>query len=369
MIKRDKYLDLLIAKKWNGMIKVVTGIRRCGKSYLLFNIFKSYLLNSGVKEDEIIEVALDSVEFEELCDRKKLYEYIKSKVIDNRKYYLLLDEIQLVDGFEFLLNGLLRVSNIDCYVTGSNSKFLSSDIITEFRGRGDEIRIHPLSFKEFYSVYQGDKSKAYDEYSLYGGMPELIKRKTHEEKSTYLNYLINNVYLKDIVERNNLKNDTKVLGELLDILSSSIGSLTNPPKLEKAYNSLAHIDISRITISNYLDAFVDSFLISKVQRYNIKGKAYIDSPFKYYFEDIGLRNARINFRQNEPTHIMENILYNELIIRGYSVDIGIVEVNYKDENNKSYRKQYEIDFVCYKGNSKYYIQSAYAITDKEKVIT
>ena len=369
MIKRDKYLDLLIAKKWNGMIKVVTGIRRCGKSYLLFNIFKSHLLNSGVKEDQIIEVALDSVEFEELCDRKKLYEYIKSKVIDNRKYYLLLDEIQLVDGFEFLLNGLLRVSNIDCYVTGSNSKFLSSDIITEFRGRGDEIRIHPLSFKEFYSVYQGDKSKAYDEYSLYGGMPELIKRKTHEEKSTYLNYLINNVYLKDIVERNNLKNDTKVLGELLDILSSSIGSLTNPPKLEKAYNSLAHIDISRITISNYLDAFVDSFLISKVQRYNIKGKAYIDSPFKYYFEDIGLRNARINFRQNEPIHIMENIIYNELIIRGYSVDIGIVEVNYKDENNKSYRKQYEIDFVCYKGNSKYYIQSACAITDKEKVIT
>ena len=369
MIKRDKYLDLLIAKKWNVMIKVVTGIRRCGKSYLLFNIFKSYLLNSGVKEDEIIEVALDSVEFEELCDRKKLYEYIKSKVINNRKYYLLLDEIQLVDGFEFLLNGLLRVSNIDCYVTGSNSKFLSSDIITEFRGRGDEIRIHPLSFKEFYSVYQGDKSKAYDEYSLYGGMPELIKRKTHEEKSTYLNYLINNVYLKDIVERNNSKNNTKVLGELLDILFSSIGSLTNPPKLEKAYNSLAHIDISRITISNYLDAFVDSFLISKVQRYNIKGKAYIDSPFKYYFEDIGLRNARINFMQNEPTHIMENIIYNELIIRGYSVDIGIVEVNYKDENNKSYRKQYEIDFVCYKGNSKYYIQSAYAITDKEKVIT
>ena len=369
MIKRDKYLDLLIAKKWNVMIKVVTGIRRCGKSYLLFNIFKSYLLNSGVKEDEIIEVALDSVEFEELCDRKKLYEYIKSKVINNRKYYLLLDEMQLVDGFEFLLNGLLRVSNIDCYVTGSNSKFLSSDIITEFRGRGDEIRIHPLSFKEFYSVYQGDKSKAYDEYSLYGGMPELIKRKTHEEKSTYLNYLINNVYLKDIVERNNLKNNTKVLGELLDILFSSIGSLTNPPKLEKAYNSLAHIDISRITISNYLDAFVDSFLISKVQRYNIKGKAYIDSPFKYYFEDIGLRNARINFMQNEPTHIMENIIYNELIIRGYSVDIGIVEVNYKDENNKSYRKQYEIDFVCYKGNSKYYIQSAYAITDKEKVIT
>ena len=369
MIERNFYLQQIISKMWDGNIKVITGIRRCGKSYLLFNIFKSYLLNSGVKEDEIIEVALDSVEFEELCDRKKLYEYIKSKVIDNRKYYLLLDEIQLVDGFEFLLNGLLRVSNIDCYVTGSNSKFLSSDIITEFRGRGDEIRIHPLSFKEFYSVYQGDKSKAYDEYSLYGGMPELIKRKTHEEKSTYLNYLINNVYLKDIVERNNLKNDTKVLGELLDILSSSIGSLTNPPKLEKAYNSLAHIDISRITISNYLDAFVDSFLISKVQRYNIKGKAYIDSPFKYYFEDIGLRNARINFRQNEPTHIMENIIYNELIIRGYSVDIGIVEVNYKDENNKSYRKQYEIDFVCYKGNSKYYIQSAYAITDKEKVIT
>lgn len=367
MINRDKYLDLLIAKKWNGMIKVVTGIRRCGKSYLLFNIFKSHLLDSGVKEDQIIEVVLDSVEFEELRDRIKLNEYIKSKIIDNKKYYLLLDEIQLVDGFESLLNGLLRVSNIDCYVTGSNSKFLSSDIITEFRGRGDEIRIHPLSFKEFYSAFQGEKSKAYDEYSLYGGMPELINRKTHEEKSTYLNNLINNVYLRDIVDRNNLKNDTKVLGELLDILSSSIGSLTNPPKLEKTYNSQEHISINRITISKYLDAFVNSFLISKVQRYDIKRKAYIDSPFKYYFEDIGLRNARINFRQNGPTHTMENIIYNELILRGYSVDIGIVEVNYKDENNKSYRKQYEVDFVCYKGNSKHYIQSAYAITDKEKV--
>ncbi|MCI7220992.1 MAG: ATP-binding protein [Bacilli bacterium] len=266
-----------------------------------------------------------------------------------------------------MLNGLLRVSNIDCYVTGSNSKFLSSDIITEFRGRGDEIRIHPLSFKEFYSAFQGEKSKAYDEYSLYGGMPELINRKTHEEKSTYLNNLINNVYLRDIVDRNNLKNDTKVLGELLDILSSSIGSLTNPPKLEKTYNSQEHININRITISKYLDAFVNSFLISKVQRYDIKGKAYIDSPFKYYFEDIGLRNARINFRQNEPTHTKENIIYNELILRGYSVDIGIIKVNYKDENNKSYRKQYEVDFVCYKGNSKYYIQSAYAINDKEKV--
>jgi len=366
MINRDKYLNLLISKKWNGMVKVVTGIRRCGKSYLLFEIFKKHLLDSGIEKDQIIEVILDDIEFEELHDRRKLNDYIKAKIIDDRQYYVLLDEIQLVDGFESVLNGLLRNSNVDCYVTGSNSKFLSSDIITEFRGRGDEIRVHPLSYAEFYSAFEGDKTKAYDEYSLYGGMPALINRKLHEEKSSYLKNLVDNVYLKDIVERNNLKNDTKILGELLAVISSAIGSLTNPTKLEKVYDSIAHIKLNRLTISNYLDYFVDSFLINKVQRYDIKGKAYIESPYKYYFEDIGLRNVRINFRQNEPTHTMENIIYNELIIRGYSVDVGIVVFNFKDENNKSQRKQYEVDFICNKGNNRYYIQSAYALNNIEK---
>lgn len=366
MIPRDRYLNLLISKKWNGMVKVVTGIRRCGKSYLLFQIFKKHLVESGVQGDQIIEIALDDIEFEELRDRKILNQYIRSRISDERQYYVLLDEIQLVDGFESLLNGLLRRGNVDCYVTGSNSKFLSSDVITEFRGRGDEIRVHPLSYSEFYAAYSGDKSKAYEEYSLYGGMPALLSRKTHEEKSSYLEHLVRNVYLNDIVERNHLKNDTKILGELLDVLSSNIGSLTNPAKLEKTYNSVAHLPLSRATISKYLDAFVDSFLINKVQRYDIRGKSYIDSPFKYYFEDIGLRNARINFRQNEPTHIMENIVYNELVLRGYSVDVGIVEINYKGADKKSKRKQYEIDFVCNKGSKRYYIQSAFALPSENK---
>ena len=366
MIQRKEYLDKLISKKWNGMIKVITGIRRCGKSFLLFEIFKKHLLDSGVEDSHVIEVALDADEFEQLRDRKKLSEYIKSRIIDEGQYYILLDEIQLVDGFESLLNGLLRHQNLDCYVTGSNSRFLSSDIITEFRGRGDEVRVHPLSFKEFYDAYPGDKRNAYSEYSIYGGMPALLSMSSHESKSSYLSNLVQNVYLTDIVDRNKLKKEKAVLGELLDIISSSVGSLTNPTKLAKTYETVAHIKLSRITISGYLDCCIDAFLISKVQRYDIKGKAYIDSPYKYYFEDIGLRNARINFRQNEPTHVMENIIYNEMIVRGYSVDVGIVEVNYKDEENKSQRKQYEIDFVCNKGNSRYYIQSAYALENQEK---
>ena len=330
LIKRDNYLNKLISKKWNGMIKVITGIRRCGKSYLLFELFKNHLIDNGVEDDQIIEISLDSVEFEDLQDKRKLNDYIKSKIRNDKNYYILLDEIQLVDGFELLLNGLLKHKNLDVYVTGSNSKFLSSDIITEFRGRGDEVRVHPLSFKEFYDSYKGDKHNAYSEYSIYGGMPALVEMDSHEAKSSYLYNLVENVYLTDIIDRNDLKKDKDVLGELLDIISSAIGSFTNPTKLVNVYESVKHIKINRITISNYLDCFMDAFLISKVQRYDIKGNAYIDSPFKYYFEDVGLRNARINFRQNEPTHTMENIIYNELIIRGYSVDVGIVEVNYKD---------------------------------------
>ena len=367
MIQRNDYLNKLISKKWNGMIKVITGIRRCGKSYLLFEIFKKHLLDSGVDKKNIIEIALDADEFEQLQEKKKLGDYIRSRITEGEKHYVLLDEIQLVDGFESLLNGLLRYQNVDCYVTGSNSKFLSSDIITEFRGRGDEIRVHPLSFKEFYDTYQGDKKDAYLEYSIYGGMPALLNMQSHESKSAYLTSLFQNVYLTDIIERNNLRNNKNVLGELLDIISSSVGSLTNPTKLVGVYESVAHIKLNRKTISDYLDCFIEAFLINKVQRYDIRGKEYIDSPYKYYFEDIGLRNARINFRQNEPTHAMENIIYNELIIRGYSVDVGIVEINYKDNENKSQRKQYEIDFVCNKGNNRYYVQSAYAIETQEKI--
>ena len=367
LIKRDGYLNKLISKKWNGMIKVITGIRRCGKSYLLFELFKNHLKDNGVENDQIIEISLDSVEFEDLQDKRKLNEYIKSKIGEDKNYYILLDEIQLVDGFELLLNGLLKHNNLDVYVTGSNSKFLSSDIITEFRGRGDEVRVHPLSFKEFYDFYKGDKHNAYSEYSIYGGMPALVEMDSHEAKSSYLSNLLENVYLTDIIDRNNLKKDKDVLGELLDIISSAIGSFTNPTKLVNVYELVKHVKINRMTISYYLDCFMDAFLIRKAQRYDIKGKAYIDSPFKYYFEDIGLRNARINFRQNEPTHTMENIIYNELIIRGYSVDVGIVEVNYKDENKKSQRKQYEVDFVCNKGNARYYIQSAYALDNQDKI--
>ncbi len=367
MIKRDEYLNKLILKKWNGMIKVITGIRRCGKSYLLFKIFKNHLLESGVSENHIIEVVLDTPEAEQLRNVNKLNEHIKSKIVDKSNYYVLLDEIQLVEGFEFLLNGLLYLENVDCYVTGSNSKFLSSDIITEFRGRGDELRVHPLSFKEFYEAYNGDKHKAYDEYSLYGGLPQILNLYTHEAKTSYLLNLMNNVYLSDIIERHNLKNKKDILTDLLNIISSSIGSFTSPSKLTNVYDSLLHLKINRMTICHYLNSFSDAFLIHKVFRFDIKGNKYINSIYKYYFEDIGLRNAWLNYRQNEPTHILENIIYNELTLRGYSLDIGIVEYNYKDENKLSKRKQFEIDFIARKYNEKYYIQVAYALDDKDKI--
>lgn len=366
MIERNEYLNKLISRKWNGMVKVITGIRRCGKSYLLFEIFKKHLLDNGVPTEQIIEVSLEAEEFEELHDKKKLNEYIKARIKDEKEYYILLDEIQLVDGFESVLNSLLRIKNVDCYVTGSNSKFLSSDIITEFRGRGDEVRVHPLSFGEFSKAFKGDQRNAYSEYSLYGGLPAIVSMDSHEAKMSYLKNLVDNVYLSDVIERNKLKKEKTVLGELLNIIASSIGSLTNPSKLADTFKSVAKVSINRATLSNYLDCFIDAFLINKALRYDIRGKSYIDSPFKYYFEDIGLRNARINFRQNEPTHIMENIIYNELIARGYSVDVGVVVVNYKDENNKSQRKQLEVDFVSNKGTSRYYIQSVYSLENEEK---
>ncbi len=366
MIKRDKYLDLLIAKKWNGMIKVVTGIRRCGKSYLLFNIFKSYLLNSGVKEDEIIEVALDSVEFEELCDRKKLYEYIKSKVIDNRKYYLLLDEIQLVDGFEFLLNGLLRVSNIDCYVTGSNSKFLSSDIITEFRGRGDEIRVYPLTLSE---LYEASNIQSFDEvfkqYIVFGGMPKVYSFNTIEEKQLYLKNLVNETYLKDLIARHHLK-DSNPIQNLLLVLASNIGALNNPNKLSNTFKSDCHIDISAPTLTSYIDYMQDAFLIRNSYQYDIKGKKYLSSPYKSYFTDLGIRNALLDFRQVEETHLLENLIYNELITRGYSVDVGKVFLLEKLDNGYQ-KKSREVDFVVNKMNRRYYIQSALSLPSKEKL--
>lgn len=380
MIERNEYLQKIISKQNNGMIKIITGIRRCGKSYLLFTIYRDYLLENGVEINHIISLALDEIGNQKYRNPNELDKYVRNSIInDGKTNYVFIDEIQYVKdvdnpyveggkvGFIDVLLGLMKIPNVDVYVTGSNSKMLSSDIVTEFRGRGDEIRVHPLSFKEFYESYEGDKHKAWNEYSLYGGMPFLSAIKTHEGKSDYLKNLLEKVYISDIIERNNLKKDSAFIGELLDILASSTGSLTSPTKLSKTYKSFTNESVSINTVLSHMSCFEDSFLISKAYRYDIKGKEYIDSPLKYYFEDVGLRNARINFRQNEPTHIMENVIYNELIIRGFSVDVGIVEVNYKDEEKKSKRKQYEIDFVCNKGNNRYYIQSAYALENQEKI--
>lgn len=380
MIARDQYLKKIISKQNNGLVKIITGIRRCGKSFLLFNIYRNYLIENGVNPNHIISIELDEIINQKYRNPNELDKYIRESIINDGKVnYIFIDEIQNVKqvdnpyvegdkiGFIDVLLGLMKIPNVDVYVTGSNSKMLSKDIATEFRGRGDEIRVHPLSFKEFYDAYEGDKYSAWDEYSLYGGMPFLSTLKTHEEKRDYLKSLLDKVYITDIIERNKLKKDNVFVGELLDILSSSIGSLVSQKKLSNTYKSITNDSVSINTISNYMSYYEDAFLITKVQRYDIKGREYIDSPFKYYFEDIGLRNVRINFRQNEPTHTMENIIYNELIIRGYSVDVGIVEVNYKDEDNKSKRKQYEIDFVCNKGDHKYYIQSAFVLENQAKI--
>lgn len=361
-IERDLYLNKIINRRENGLIKIITGIRRCGKSYLLDPLFKNYLLADGVKEDHIIKLELDRVENEKYRDSKALNEYIRSLIKDKDMYYVILDEIQLVKGFEFVLNGLLYEKNIDVYVTGSNSKFLSSDIITEFRGRGDQIKVNPLSFAEFLSAFNGDKYEAWNEYVTYGGMPLILSKKNDEEKSQYLKELFEKTYIKDIVERNNIQR-IDILDGLINMLASSVGSLTNPQKIFDTFKSNGEKELSLNTINSYIADIEDSFIVNKSTRYDIKGKKYIQTPQKYYFSDIGLRNARLNFRQQEENHLMENIIYNELLIRGYNVDVGVVEVR---EEGK--RKQLEVDFVCNLGNKRYYIQSALNLDTKEKTI-
>lgn len=365
-IKRDLYLNKLIRKKHNGLIKVVTGVRRCGKSYLLFNLFHNHLLDNGVDENHMIEVALDDRSNKELRDPDNMLRYVKERITDREQYYIILDEVQLLKEFEDVLNSFLHIRNADIYVTGSNSKFLSSDVITEFRGRGDEIRVYPLSFREFVSVYDGSQDEAWDDYFNYGGLPLVLSMETVEDKVEYLTSLFQKVYLSDIVDRNKVRNKEE-LDELVDILASAIGSLTNPTKLAKTVKSVKNKSISDKTLKTYIDYLEDAFLISKAKRFDIKGKRYISSPAKYYFEDIGLRNARLNFRQVEVTHIMENIIYNELRIRGYKIDVGIVEHYETDKDGNRKKKQLEVDFVANKSSEKYYIQSAFAMSNPEKI--
>ena len=361
-IKRDVYLNKIIEKRENGLIKIITGIRRCGKSYLLDPLFKNYLLESGVKEDHIIKLDLDERKNNKFLDPDQLDQYIRDLIKDNDQYFLILDEIQKVEDFESVLNGFLHIRNLDVYVTGSNSKFLSSDIITEFRGRGDEVRIHPLSFSEFYSAFNGTKEEAWEQYIVYGGLPRILSFKNEVEKSEYLKNLFEKTYLDDIVERNNVQR-VDVLDAVVNILASSIGSLTNPNKLSNTFESSGFKDVSVNTITSYINYLQDSFLIEKATRYDVKGKKYIQTPYKFYFSDIGLRNCRLNFRQQEETHIMENIIFNELLYRGYNVDVGVVEIREGDD-----KKQVEVDFVCNQYNKRYYIQSALSLPTREKTI-
>ena len=350
----------------NGLIKVVTGIRRCGKSYLLFELFYNYLKEQGVEDNHIIKLALDDRKNKKYRDPDVLCDFVHEQIVDEKQYYILLDEVQFVSEFEDVLNSFLHIKNADTYVTGSNAKFLSKDIITEFRGRGDEIHIAPLSFKEFYSTYNGLKEEAWKEYCLYGGLPKVLEYKTDEDKVAYLKNIFEETYLTDIKDRHKIRNDAE-LNELLDILSSSVGSLTNPKKLSDTFKSVKQVSLHPDTINNYLEYFVDSYLISQSKRYDIKGKKYINTPSKYYFTDIGLRNARLNFRQFEETHIMENVIYNELKIIGFNVDVGVVDYR-KDIDGKSVRVQAEVDFVCNKADRRYYIQSAFSIPDREKML-
>ncbi|MBE5754081.1 MAG: ATP-binding protein [Clostridiales bacterium] len=365
-IKRDAYLRKLIDRQHNGLVKVITGIRRCGKSYLLFELFYKYLKEQGVDDSHIIKLALDDRKNKKYRNPDELCDYVHEQIIDDKPYYILLDEVQFVDEFEDVLNSFLHIKNADTYVTGSNAKFLSKDIITEFRGRGDEIHVSPLSFKEFYSVYDGSKEEAWKQYCLYGGLPKILEYKTDEDKVAYLKNIFEETYLTDIKERHKIRNDAE-LAELLDILSSSIGSLTNPKKLSDTFKSVKQVSLHPDTINNYLKYLVDSYLIAQSKRYDIKGKKYINTPSKYYFTDMGLRNARLNFRQYEETHIMENVIYNELKIMGFNLDVGVVEYS-KAVDGKSVRVQAEVDFVCNKADKRYYIQSAFSIPDREKML-
>ena len=365
-IKRDLYLDKLIRHKNNGMIKVITGIRRCGKSYLLFELFYKHLLSEGVKEDHILKIALDDRRNKKFRDPDYLCDYVHDYIKDSDMYYILLDEVQLVPEFEDVLNSFLHIKNADTFVTGSNAKFLSKDIITEFRGRGDQIHIAPLSFSEFMSVFGGSKEEGWNEYINFGGLPKLFEFETEEDKVSYLKNIFSETYIKDIRERNDIRGDYE-LEEILDIISSDIGSLTNPKKISDTFKSVKQVSIHADTIKEYIDCFVDSFLIEQAKRYNIKGRKYINTPSKYYFTDIGLRNARLNFRQSEETHAMENIVYNELRIRGLNVDVGVVEYYSLNEERKSVLKQSEVDFVCNSMDKRYYIQVALSIPNKEKM--
>lgn len=365
-IKRDRYLNTLISKKHNGLIKVITGMRRCGKSYLLFILFKEHLLSKGIDESHIIEIAFDAFENKQFRDPDVLYPYLKEQIKDESMYYVLLDEVQLLGEFEAILNSLTRMKNVDVYVTGSNARFLSKDVITEFRGRGDEVHMYPLSFMEFMSVYPGTKQDGWNEYMLYGGLPLVLSFTTPEQKIAFLKSLFEETYISDIIGRHNIRNKAE-LEELLNILSSAIGSLTNPEKLSSTFKTVKKKKISSSTIKKYIDYFCDSFLLDSAVRYDVKGKKYIATPVKYYFTDMGLRNARLNFRQLEATHSMENIIFNELKIRGFNVDVGVIMQYEKNEKGNSVRKQLEIDFVCNKGSKRYYIQSSYAIPNQAKM--
>ncbi len=364
-INRNKYLDDLINRMHNGMIKVVTGIRRCGKSYLLFNIFKNYLLEHDVSENHIISIELDQRKDKKYRNPDTILGYIESCIADDEQYYILLDEVQLLEDFEEVLNSLLHIKNVDVYVTGSNSKFLSKDVITEFRGRGDEIHIYPLTFKEFMQVYEGDIYHGWAEYVIYGGLPLTVMMKTEEQKINYLTRLFEETYLKDIIERHNIEK-TQELEDLVNILASAIGSLTNAPKIEATFKSVIQSNISLNTIRQYIEYLEDAFIVNKANRYNVKGRKYIGTPLKYYFEDVGLRNARLGFRQIEETHIMENIVYNELRSRGYTVDVGVVEKRGLNSEGKTERTYLEIDFVANLGSKRYYIQSAFSMPTEEK---
>ena len=366
MIQRNKYLNELISLQGNGMIKVITGMRRCGKSYLLFNIFASYLEEQGITPEQIIKINLEDFKHRALRNPNNMYSYVESQIKDDRTHYILLDEIQLLEHFEDVLNGFLNIQNVEVYVTGSNAKFLSKDIITEFRGRGYEIKMYPLSFREYMSAYQGSVQAGLNEYMLYGGLPQILSYVTEEQKSKFLKTLFDETYIKDIKDRYAIRKDDD-LEELINILASGIGALTNPNKLANTFRSEKKSEITYDTIKDYIDFLCDSFIIEKSTRYDIKGKRYINSPYKYYFMDLGLRNARINFRQYEKSHLMENLIYNEMRVRGFNVDVGTVLAYTKNEEGQSQRSNLEVDFVCNLGSRRYYIQSAYRMESEEKI--
>ena len=364
-IRRDIYLKKLINRMHNGMIKVVTGIRRSGKSYLLFTIFKDYLLSEGVDEDHIISIELDRLENKKYRNPYVVLEKIRSQLIDSKDYYIFLDEVQLLDQFEDVLNSLLHIKNVDVYVTGSNSKFLSKDIITEFRGRGDEVHVYPVSFREYMTVFNGDKYEGWSSYVRFGGLPLTVTMNSDEQRVEYLTRLFEETYIKDIIERNHIEKKQE-LNDLINVLASGIGSLTNPSKIVATFNSVIQSDISLNTVRSYIEYLEDAFIISEANRYDVKGRKYIGTPLKYYFEDVGLRNARLGFRQVEETHLMENIIYNELRVRGFSVDVGVVMKRKRTKAGVQEKKQLEIDFIANQGSRRYYIQSTFSIPDEEK---